>query len=311
MTLLIDMRNADWMADGDLAARLAPMLPGITILTGPRTTPDPEVTMLIVIGLHADQPAMLPGLKLVQKTGAGVETIVGSDLLPDHVRIARLGSGAQADQIAEYCLAYVLAGQRHLFEHLADQSRADWVNRAPKRAADTTIGILGLGHIGARIAARMRDNGFSVMGWSRTQKALAGVTCLHGAAGLAQVLGASDHVISILPATPQTDNLMNAEALAQMKPGATLINVGRGNVLDEAALLPALDAGRPSRAVLDVFATEPLPADSPLWSQPGVIITPHVSGWDIGDSLDDIAENYRRLSAGRPLLHEVDRNAGY
>lgn len=311
MSLLIDMRNSDWMADTDLAARLAPMLPGVRILTGPRTQPDPDVRMLIVIGLHPDQPGMLPGLQLVQKTGAGVETIVGARDLPDNVRIARLGSGVQADQIAEYCLAYVLAGQRNLFEHLRDQARADWVNRAPKRAGETRVGVLGLGHIGTRIAGRMVANGFAVTGWSRGAKSLPHVDCLQGEDGLATLLRSCDHVISILPATPQTDRLLNADRLAMMKRGATLINVGRGNVLDESALVAALDAGRPGRAVLDVFDAEPLPTGSPLWSHPSVVVTPHVSGWDIGDSLDDIAQNYVRLRDGKSLLHEVDRRAGY
>jgi glyoxylate/hydroxypyruvate reductase A len=104
---------------------------------------------------------------------------------------------------------------------------------------------------------------------------------------------------------------MDAELLAAMKPGAVLINAGRGDLIDEAALIAALDRGTPGHAVLDVLCTEPLPQDDPLWRHPRVTITPHVSGWHLGDALGDVVENLRRLGTGQALLHEVDRARGY
>ncbi|MEY8840145.1 NAD(P)-dependent oxidoreductase, partial [Cribrihabitans sp. XS_ASV171] len=111
--------------------------------------------------------------------------------------------------------------------------------------------------------------------------------------------------------TPATRDLFDERMLARMKPGATLLNAGRGDLIDEEALIAALFAGRPGHAVLDVTRTEPLPQDSRLWTHPGVTITPHVSGWHLGDAMADVAENYRRLTEGAPLLHEVDRRRGY
>jgi len=132
-----------------------------------------------------------------------------------------------------------------------------------------------------------------------------------GEGGLKDVLGQSDYVISILPSTKQTSGLMNGETFKNFKPGSMLINVGRGDLIVDDDLIMALAENRPAHAVLDVFNPEP-PADNhPFWSHPNVIITPHVSGWNVVDSIDDVAENYKRLKSGKALLHEIDREAGY
>jgi glyoxylate/hydroxypyruvate reductase A len=157
----------------------------------------------------------------------------------------------------------------------------------------------------------MKTLEFNVLGWSRSQKDMDGITCLSGEDGLTTLLNQSDHICAILPSTKETQHLMNAERFARMKPDSTLINCGRGSLINEADLMKALDAGRPGHAVLDVVSQEPLPADNPLWRHPGVTITPHVSGWHLGDAMKDIAANFLRLSAGEPLLHEVDRDRGY
>ena len=150
-----------------------------------------------------------------------------------------------------------------------------------------------------------------MLGWSRSPKDIAGVDCRHGPAALAPLLGLCDYAISVLPATAATRGLFDAGILAAMKPGAWLINVGRGDLIVEADLLAALDGGRLAGAVLDVFRDEPLPRDHSFWSHPKITITPHVSGWRLTGGLEDVAENYRRLRDGRPLLHEIDRGAGY
>jgi len=204
----------------------------------------------------------------VQKLGAGVETIVSHPSLPDHVRVARLKPVAPAREIAEWMLGFILAEQRHMRHYAAAQARADWAPVEPRETPQTVVTVLGLGHIGGYTARLLRDLGFQVHGWSRSPRSIDGVTCHHGPEGLHTALSLADHVAAILPSTTETRGLMGAEMLARMKPGATLLNAGRGDLIDEPALLRALDTGRPGHAVLDVTCQEPLPADSPLWSHP-------------------------------------------
>ncbi len=311
MALLIETGLSDWISDSDIARDIQRLHPNADVRT-PETLGDPtDITMLAVVGLQDEHPKRLPNLKLVQKLGAGVETIVSNPNLPDHVRIARLKPDAPAQGIAEWFVAYVLRHQRHIPFHEAAQASAEWSPKAPIYSPDTVVGVLGLGHIGARSAKMLRAVGFQVMGWSRSPKEIDGVTCLHGDAALPELLGQCDHVCAILPSTPQTVGLFDAGMLSAMKPGSQLLNAGRGDLIDEVALITALDKGTPGHAVLDVTSTEPLPSDSPLWAHPGVTITPHVSGWHLGEALADVSENFRRLTAGEALLHEVDRARGY
>ena len=138
-----------------------------------------------------------------------------------------------------------------------------------------------------------------------------GIRCVSGNEGLKYLLCSSDYVASILPSTPETENLFNLDKFKLMKPGCMLINVGRGTLIVEEDLVAALDQGCLGHAVLDVCQQEPLPEDSPMWHHPGITITPHVSGWDLDDGLRVVTENYFRLIEGRELLHEIDRNSGY
>lgn len=311
MALLISIGHDGWYTEEQLAEELRALAPGADIR--PISAPGnlEEVTVLAVSALKGDLPAQLPNLQLVQKLGAGVDSIVAHPGLAPHVRVARLKPQEPAQEIAEYCLAYVLRSQRNMAQHAASQARSTWEPLAPKRPAETTVGVLGLGHIGGMTARLMRDMRFRVLGWSRSPKEIKGVDCRHGGAALPQMLGECDYVCSILPSTPATRGLMDAGMLAAMKPDAVLINAGRGDLVDEAALAAALDKGTPGHAVLDVVSKEPLPADSPLWTHPQVTITPHVSGWHLGDAMKDVVENLRRLEAGQDLLHEVDRKRGY
>lgn len=311
MALLIETGLTGWMGDADIARDIRAVDPDLDVRTPDTIGDADQITMVAVAGLRDARLKELPNLKLVQKLGAGVETIVGNPNLPDHVRVARLKPDAPAQGIAEWFVAYVLRHQRHMPFYEAAQTRAEWLPKEPGYSPDTTVGVLGLGHIGSRSALMLRAIGFQVLGWSRSPKEIGGVTCLHGDDALPELLGQCDHVCAILPSTPETKGLFDADMLGTMKPGSQLLNAGRGDLIDEAALIDALDVGRPAHAVLDVTSTEPLPSNSPLWSHSGVTITPHVSGWHLGDALADVAENYRRLNAGSPLLHEVDRTRGY
>lgn len=311
MALMIDIGQPEWMSETALAALLAPALPGVEILAGDDGAVHREITMLATISLRPGLAERLPNLELVQKLGAGVDGIVKDPGLPKSVRVARLRAASAATEIAEYALAYVLRDQRNMRAHAVDAAEGRWRPMAPRAAGETTVAVLGLGHIGGHTARLFAHLGFRTLGWSRRPKEVEGVDCRFGAGALTGVLAEADYVAAILPSTPETRGLFDAERFAAMKPGSVLINAGRGDLVVEAALLAALEAGRPGSAVLDVTVPEPLPNDHVFWRHPQITVTPHVSGWRVDDSLMDVAENYRRLAEGRALLHEVDRAAGY
>ncbi|HKK37010.1 MAG TPA: NAD(P)-dependent oxidoreductase [Paracoccaceae bacterium] len=307
--ILVDVDDEAWIEGAAFKARLEAALPGEAVALFADGFDSGRVEMLVCSRLRPGLAARLPRLRLVQKLGAGVETMLTGEL-PEGVRLARVRSDAQALEMTEFALAAVLGDRRRL-AHFAGRQRARvWAPEAPPEGPGA-LTVLGLGTVGARIAAAFAALEWRVTGWSRSAKALPGVECLSGEAGLATALGAAGHVVAVLPSTPGTRGLMGARRFAAMRPGALFVNLGRGDLVDEAALLAALDAGRPGRALLDVTATEPLPPDSPLWTHSAVTVTPHVSGWHVGDALADVAENRRRLAAGGPLIGEVDRRRGY
>jgi glyoxylate/hydroxypyruvate reductase A len=173
------------------------------------------------------------------------------------------------------------------------------------------IGVLGLGQIGRKVAQLFLKYGFKVSGWSRSSKNIKGLKSYTGHDGLETMLSHSDYVIGILPSTRETDNLIDAEMLKNFKSSAIFINIGRGNLVVDNDLVDALNTGVLKAATLDVFRQEPLPLDHPFWDHSKIAITPHVSGWNVDDTIMDIAQNYLRLLNNERLLHEVDRDLGY
>ena len=311
MALLIDIKQPEWMTDGEMREQLRQYAPQADIRIGAEPGNVAEIDMLTVSSYYPGEALEYPNLKLIQKTGAGVNNILADDRLPASVRVARLDTSTSGAEMAEYALAYVLQEQRHLRAYHAQQARSQWRHYPPLEARKTTIAVLGLGRIGRLVARRFVDNGFAVIGWSRSRKQLDGIHCYAGVEELPQALGRAEYVVSVLPTTPETRNLYDAELFARFNPQAFFINVGRGDQVVEPDLVEALDAGHLAGAVLDVMCEEPLPVESPLWLHPKVQLTPHVSGYHLGDAVADIAENYRRLQSGEPLLHLIDLNRGY
>ena len=219
MALLIETGISGWMSNAEIAEQVRTALPGADVRT-PDAIGDPgEIAMAAVVSLNPEGPARLPNLQLVQKLGAGVETIVRHPALPDHVRVTRLKPDAPAREIAEWFLAYILRTHRNMPQHDADQRKAVWNSVEPVYTPETVVGVLGLGHIGGRTARMLRDIGFQVKGWSRSPKSIDGVDCHHGRATLPAMLAECDHVCAILPSTPDTHGLFDASLLAAMKPG--------------------------------------------------------------------------------------------
>ncbi len=311
MTLLVDIKQPQWLSDEDLREQLLGYIPDADIRCGSDPGNPEEIEMLTTSSYQEGEALKYPNLKLVQKTGAGVEAIIADHTLPPSVQVARLRTDTSGREMVEYALAFVLQEQRQLTAYRQNQSRSLWQAYAPRRACETTVAVLGLGRIGHLVAESFRHCDFNVTGWSRSQKNLEGVACYTGLPQLPEVLGKADYVVSVLPSTPETTCLFNRESFAWMKPTAFIINVGRGTLIDEADLIQSLDDGLLAGAILDVMQTEPLPETSPLWKHDKVVLTPHVSGWHLGDAIKDIAENYRRLKTGEPLLNLVNRQLGY
>lgn len=247
--------------------------------------------------------------KAVLSMWAGVEGIVDNPTLTQP--LARMVDPGLTEGMVEWVTGHVL---RHHLGMDRDICREDarWEVHIPPLARDRGVGVLGLGALGAACAQALAGLNFRVSGWSRSARDVAGVACHHGETGLSQVLRESEILVLLLPLTGETENLMGARNLARLPEGAVLINPGRGPLIDDEALLAALDRGQVSHATLDVFRTEPLPETHPFWAHPGVTVTPHIaSETRPGSAARVIAENIRRGEAGEPFLHLVDRDQGY
>lgn len=249
-------------------------------------------------------------LKAVLNLWAGVEDVVGNATLT--VPLARMVDEGMTNGMVEWCVGHVLRHHLGMDAHIHGQDGIWRSGTVPPLARDRRVGVLGLGALGRAVATALMPFGFQVSGWSRSPKEVAGVTAHHGAAELSEILATSDIAVLLLPDTPATENTLDAERLALMPKGAVIINPGRGPLIDDQALLDALDAGHIAHATLDVFREEPLPPDHPFWAHPAVTVTPHIASETRPSSASRmIAENICRGEAGEPFLHLVDRDLGY
>ncbi len=247
--------------------------------------------------------------KAVLNLWAGVENVVGNPTLTQP--LARMVDPGMTRGMVEWVAGHTLRHHLGMDAQILSQN-GDWRPHVPPLAEDRRVSVLGLGALGSACAEALAGLGFAVTGWSRRPKAIPGVTCLSGADGLRDALSRADILILLVPLTTATENLMDAQNLALMPAGACLINPGRGQLIDDEALLAALDTGRIAHATLDVFRVEPLPAGHPFWAHPRVTVTPHIaSETRPRTSAQVIAENIRRGAAGEPFVHLVDRDAGY
>jgi glyoxylate/hydroxypyruvate reductase len=247
--------------------------------------------------------------KAVLNLWAGVENVVGNTTLTQP--LARMVDYGLTQGMVEWVTGHTLRHHLGMDRHIHGL-KGEWIKDVPPLAEDRGVTILGLGALGSACAQAIAGLGFDVTGWSRSPRDVAGVRCLHGADGLSQALQTAEIAILLLPLTAATENLLDAERLAQMPRGAMILNPGRGALIDDAALLAALDSGQIGHATLDVFRVEPLPADHAYWAHPSVTVTPHIASETRAPSASRvIAENVRRGEAGEPFLHLVDRSLGY
>jgi glyoxylate/hydroxypyruvate reductase A len=253
----------------------------------------------------------MPNLGCIVYLGHGANDFLQRPDLPKGVPVMRLKDPGIIGYMIEYVLLYLLSHRRSQETYRRQQAERRWQVHIPPFPGEVRVAVLGLGSIGQRFAEIFTSLGYQVNGWSRGPHDLPGVACYHGRDQLAACLGPCDYVVCVLPETSETRAIIDAGTLALMKRGAYFINVGRGRLVVDADLLAALDSGRLSGAVLDVFRAEPLPPDSPFWTHPKVIVTPHESGGTPQGSLAHIAENYKRLLEGRPLINIADPAHGY
>ncbi|WP_424832437.1 2-hydroxyacid dehydrogenase [Ruegeria sp.] len=248
-------------------------------------------------------------LKAVLSLWAGVEKIADNETLT--VPLARMVDSGLAEGMTEWVVGHVLRYHLGMDAHITGQD-GTWEPAPPPLASQRHVTILGLGELGEASARALAALNFNVTGWSRTQKDIPGITCLSGPDGLRTALSQAEIVVLLLPDTPATENILNADTLALLPRGAKIINPGRGPLINDDALLDALNAGEVGHATLDVFRVEPLPADHPYWAHPNVTVTPHIASETRPPTAAQvICENIRRGEAGEPHLHLVDRTLGY
>jgi glyoxylate/hydroxypyruvate reductase A len=277
-------------------ALLRAELPGETLVL----ERDADVDIAIVANPPPGALHGLTRLALIQSLWAGVERLLADPTIPAQVPIARMVDPAMNEAMAETALWAVLSLERDFFEYARQQANGQWRPHPQRRAADVPVLVLGRGQMGTTVQRRLVTNGFPVTAWSTRDGALA------------PLLGAAAVVINLLPLTPATRGLFDAATLAAMRPGASLVNLARGGHVVDADLLAALDAGHLRHAVLDVFHEEPLPPSHRYWLHPRVTVLPHVAAaTDPRSAAAIAAANVKRLRAGEPVEHLVDRARGY
>lgn len=250
--------------------------------------------------------------KAIFSLGAGVDGLLAMPDFPRQVALYRMEDVGMAAQMSEYALYCALRQFRRFGDYAEYQRQGQWTPEPFQMRADYRIGVLGLGVLGAQVAQDLAQFGFSVSGWSRTPKSLAGIDCYHGEAGLKPMLAKCELLIALLPLTRDTHGLLNRERLALLPPGAALVNLARGQLLDEADLLQALNRGQLSHAYLDVFASEPLPENHPFWAHGQISITPHIAALTpYTAAAAQVAHKIRQLQAGEAASGRVDGLRGY
>jgi D-2-hydroxyacid dehydrogenase (NADP+) len=269
--------------------------------------------VLAAMGAPAGMLSSMPKLRWVQAMTVGVDGWLGLPDLPEGVTLT-CARGTHRESMPENIIGALLYVAKPYAEAVENQKLRKWVHRTAQPVSGKTLGILGLGAIGqdvARIAAAL---GMRVIGTRRRAESIPHVAEVFPPERTPEVLGQSDFVLLLLPATPQTENFVNAERLGMMKPNAWLLNFGRGQLIRDDDLIAAVKAGRIAGAVLDVFRQEPLPADHPFWTTEGILVLPHIGGHH--PQRDKVvarlfAENLARYLDGKPLREVVDRKAGY
>jgi glyoxylate/hydroxypyruvate reductase A len=275
-----------------------------------------EVHYAAVWKPHPGELAAFPNLRVIFNLGAGVDALMADKSLPD-VPLVRVAVDDLTERMTEYVVLHVLMHHRQELYLRESQRAKRWAPKSQWAAGSVTVGVMGLGTLGADAADALRRIGFRVAGWSRSSRQIDGIDCFHGAQGLEPFLRRTDILVCLLPLTPDTRHMLNRDLFAQLNRSGplgapVLINAGRGGLQNEADILQCLDDGTLGGASLDVYATEPLPADSAFWTHPKVVLTPHnAADTDPNEISKYVARQIEQFEAGGALENVVDRKRGY
>lgn len=271
-----------------------------------------EIEFAIVRRPPAGSLEAFRNLRWVASIPAGVEPLLEPGVVPASVPLIRCVSPNRGAEMAEYVLMQTLRIHRRALEYEAMVKEGGW-SRLPQPAThERRVGVMGLGELGSQVAAMLASAGLSTAGWTRTPRSLDGVANFHGDAQFDAFLGRTDILVCVLPLTADTDGIVNANTLAKLPTGATVINVSRGAHVVEQDLIDAIDRGHISGACLDVLSVEPPPPDLPVVRHPRILVTPHIACRSRAEQLlPALLDNMDRARKGRALNNLVDRARGY
>lgn len=313
MSLLLHLTDQD---EAVWAERFRAALPGYRVLRRGDEYDPAEIEYIFVWKPAPDAFAGLTGLTAVLSLGAGVDALLTHPGLPPDVPIVRFVDDDLSQRMGDYVVAQVTMHHRLFTRYRADQRQRLWRQLYPPAASETTVGIMGTGAIGMRAIEMLRPLGFTLSSWSRTPRPLPGVAGHAGPGELDAFLGETDILVCLLPLTPETDGILNYDNFRKLRRrlegGPVLVNAARGGHQREADIVRALSDGTLGAASLDVFETEPLPPESPLWALDNCYITPHIAAISSPQSgVSYFSRVIRDHAAGKPLPNVVDRERGY
>jgi glyoxylate/hydroxypyruvate reductase A len=316
LALLVRGGTDNWSAER-WKARFDEVCPDRRVLPLPGADFDPaEVHYAAVWKPLPGELAAFANLRVIFNLGAGVDAVLADGSLPD-VPLVRVAVDDLSRRMAEYVVLHVLMHHRQEPYLRQSQREARWAPKFQWAAGAIAVGIMGLGTLGMQAAGVLKEIGFRVAGWSRSPRDVAGIDCFHGAAELDAFLRRTDVLVCLLPLTADTRRILNRDVFSRLNRASPLgapvvINAGRGGLQNETDLLTCLNDGTLGGASLDVFAEEPLPPDSPFWSHPKVVLTPHNAADTDPDEISKyVARQIARLEAGGALENVVDRKRGY
>jgi len=287
-------------------AKLKERLPDTDIYIYPNVPDKEKITFALCWKPSKNVLSQFPNLIAAQSVGAGVNHILNTQEVASKIQVSRIVDERLSNDMFEFALATILVQMKNLNQYHNDKRNQGWNRKDYQIIRNTTIGILGLGQVGAHVAEGLHRLGFEVLGWSKSKKQIDGIQSFVEKEGLVKLLSRVDYLVNILPLTDQTRNLINYDLMKLVKPGAYLINIGRGQSLVEADLVQIIKEGHLSGAALDVFQNEPLEENHPFWNIENIMITPHIASiTNIESASELVVENYRRQIVGERLLFVV------